>query len=188
MAARSTPSIRPTILSYSKTTTIVSPLQSAVAVDRERVMRQQGQEHANTPLLAESLNNRFARLSRQLRSSDLPKGLTQERMSTLATIATAGSITVSALAELERVRPASMSRMISTLVADGLVRRDHNKNDRRTVLVSLTPRGRKEFEKARRFRLARLASALNSLPPEQLELLEDLAGALETLSEVLNGP
>lgn len=188
MAPRSTRSIRPTILSYSKTRTIEAPSQRWVAVDRETAMRQQGRVQTNTPLLAESLNNRVARLSRQLRSTDLPKGMTQERMSTLATIALAGPITVTALAELERVRPASMSRMISSLVADGFVRRDNNKDDGRAVLVSLTPRGRREFEKARQFRLERLASALNNLPPEQLELLEDLAVALETLSEVLNGP
>lgn len=148
----------------------------------------QGQTRAIAPVLAESLNDRFARLHRQLRSAVLPKGMTQGRMSALATIATAGPISVSALAQHERVRPATMSRMVSALVADGFVRREEHAADGRTVLVSLTPRGRREFQRARQLRLARLAAALNALPPDQLAPMQDLAEALEKLSEALNDP
>ena len=140
------------------------------------------------PLLAESLNERFARLNRQLRNAELPSGMTQERLSVLGTIAARGPMTVSALAENELVRPATMSRMISALVADGYVRRDHNQKDGRNVLISATARGRKEFARAQQLRLQRLAAALSSLPAEELALMQDLASALEKLTAVLNGP
>jgi DNA-binding MarR family transcriptional regulator len=150
-------------------------------------MREHGLTRANAASLADALNTRFTRLSKQLRHVELPSGMTQQRLSTLATIAAAGQITVSALAESEQVRPATMSRMVSALVAEGLVGRDPNKNDARRVLVSLTPRGHTEFKRAQKFRHERLSIALASLPTEELALMQELAGALEKLSEILNG-
>lgn len=147
-----------------------------------------GTARADLPSIAESLNTRFARLNRQLRAAELPRGMTPERLNTLATISATGPIAVSALAEREQVRPASMSRMVSALVADGHVRREYNTRDGRGVLVSLTPHGRRQLAKAQKYRLERLSVALKSLPPEELALMQELAGALEKLSKVLNGP
>ena len=74
---------------------------------------------SSAPALAESLHDRVARLNRQLRSIELPRGMTQERMSALAIVAARGPVSVSPLADHEGVRPATMSRMISALEADG---------------------------------------------------------------------
>lgn len=141
-----------------------------------------------SPSIAESLHERVARLNRQLRSIELPQGLTQERLSALAIIESTGSISVTALAKHERVRPATMSRMISALESDGFVKRTHDKIDRRGVLVSVTPRGRKIFEHARGLRLGQLSEALASLPPDQLALMQDLATALGSLTTLLENP
>jgi DNA-binding MarR family transcriptional regulator len=151
-------------------------------------MRPQGQQRANAPAVAESLNDRFSRLSRQLRSVELPGGMTQERLSALAAIDARGPIAVSALAEHERVRPATMSRMISALEADGHVKRLDDATDGRGVLVTVTPRGRKAFAKAQQIRLQQLSAALDKLPPDQLQLLQELASALERLTEILDKP
>jgi DNA-binding MarR family transcriptional regulator len=140
------------------------------------------------PALAESLHDRVSRLSRQLRSIELPSGMTQERMSVLAIVDTRGPISVSALAHHERVRPATMSRMVSALEADGFVERISNEKDGRGVLVALTPSGREAFTAARAQRLAQFSVALNSLSREQLRSMGELASVLENITRLLENP
>lgn len=74
-------------------------------------------------------------------------------------------MTPGALAERERVRPPSMTRVISLLCESGLVLRTAHPVDGRQVLVSVAPAGRELIEAERRAsqewlreRLARLAS------------------------------
>ncbi|MGD8323090.1 MAG: MarR family transcriptional regulator [Gammaproteobacteria bacterium] len=150
-------------------------------------MRRQKQQQAlrDMPELAESLHDRFSRLGRQLRSIELPRGMTQERMSVLAIVQARGPVSVSALAEHERVRPATMSRMISALEADGYVKRTSDENDGRGVLVAATRLGREAFAAARRQRLAQFSVALNSLSPDELESMDRVANTLENLTQLL---
>ncbi|MGD2168133.1 MAG: MarR family transcriptional regulator [Gammaproteobacteria bacterium] len=150
-------------------------------------MRRQKQQQAlrDMPELAESLHDRFSRLGRQLRSIELPRGMTQERMSVLAIVEARGPVSVSALAEHERVRPATMSRMISALEADGYVKRTSDENDGRGVLVAATRLGREAFAAARRQRLAQFSVALNSLSPDELESMDRVANTLENLTQLL---
>jgi DNA-binding MarR family transcriptional regulator len=150
-------------------------------------VRRQKQQQAlrDMPELAESLHDRFSRLGRQLRSIELPRGMTQERMSVLAIVQARGPVSVSALAEHERVRPATMSRMISALEADGYVKRTSDENDGRGVLVAATRLGREAFAAARRQRLAQFSVALNSLSPDELESMDRVANTLENLTQLL---
>lgn len=138
--------------------------------------------------IAATFHERISRLHRQLRSMELPRGMTPERLSTLSTITAQEPISVTALADRERVRPATMSRMVSSLEADGYVRRLNDKSDGRGVLVSVTPRGRRIFARAQHQRLQQLADALCELPPDQLETLTALATALESLTVILDEP
>jgi DNA-binding MarR family transcriptional regulator len=119
---------------------------------------------------------------------DMPDGMTPERLSALAVIEKRGPISVTALADREMVRPATMSRMVSALVEEGLVRRREDKNDGRGVLVSATPKGRRAYQRAQQQRLQQFAEALNALSPEQLSAMRSLAAALERLTAVLDGP
>jgi DNA-binding MarR family transcriptional regulator len=141
---------------------------------------------ANPSQVATLLNDRFARLARQLRNLDLPPGMTPERMSAMAAISSEGPISVTALAEREIVRPATMSRMVSALVEDGLARRLEDKTDGRGVLVAATAKGRKLFQRAHDQRLRQLKQALSSLSKEQLSAMQALANALEQLTTVLD--
>jgi DNA-binding MarR family transcriptional regulator len=138
--------------------------------------------------IAALLNDQFSRLSRQLRNMDMPDGMTPERLSALSVIEKRGPISVTALADKEMVRPATMSRMVSALVDEGLVRRREDKNDGRGVLVSATPKGRRAYQRAQQQRLHQFAEALNALTPEQLSAMRSLAAALERLTAVLDGP
>jgi len=138
--------------------------------------------------IAALLHERFSRLSRQLRHMELPAGITPERLSTLSVIDKNGPISVTALADREMVRPATMSRMVSALVDDGLVRRREDKADGRGVLVTVTPKGRRIYRRAHQQRLEQLAEALNGLTPEQLAAMKNLAGVLERLTSLLDNP
>jgi len=136
--------------------------------------------------IAALLHDRFARLSRQLRHMELPAGMTPERLSALSAIEKHGPISVTALADREMVRPATMSRMVSALVDEGLAKRLEDKTDGRGVLVASTPKGKRAFQRAHQQRLQQLSVALSALPPEQLSAMRGLASALERLTSVLD--
>jgi DNA-binding MarR family transcriptional regulator len=138
--------------------------------------------------IAALLQDQFSRLTRQLRHIDLPHGMTPERLSALAVIDKRGPISVTALADQEMVRPATMSRMVSALVDEGLVRRSEDKNDGRGVLVSATQKGRRAYQRAQQMRLEQFAEALSALEPDQLAAMRSLASALERLTLLLDHP
>ena len=144
--------------------------------------------HSNqsTNEIAALLHDRFARLARQLRHMELPAGMTPERLSAMSAIEKHGPISVTALADREMVRPATMSRMVSALVDDGLARRLEDKNDGRGVLVVTTAKGRRAFQRAHQQRLRQLAVALNALPEDQLSAMRALASAIERLTVALD--
>ncbi|HEX5047471.1 MAG TPA: MarR family transcriptional regulator [Gammaproteobacteria bacterium] len=136
--------------------------------------------------IAALLHDQFSRLTRQLRNLELPQGMTPERLSALSVIEKRGPISVTALADKEMVRPATMSRMVSALVDEGLVKRAEDKNDGRGVLVSTTPKGRRAYVRAQQLRLQHFAEALESLSPEQLDAMRSLAAALARLTLLLD--
>jgi len=141
---------------------------------------------ANTSEIAALLHERFSRLSRQLRHMELPSGMTPERLSALSVILSHGPVSVTALAEREMVRPATMSRMVSALVDDGLARRLEDKSDGRGVLVVVTAKGRRAHQRAHQQRMSQLIGALRRFSPDQLAAMRDLVAALERLTLVLD--
>jgi DNA-binding MarR family transcriptional regulator len=136
--------------------------------------------------IAALLHEQFARLTRQLRTLELPQGMTPERLSALSVIEKRGPISVTALADTEMVRPATMSRMVSALVEDGLVKRSDDKTDGRGVLVSATPKGRRTYQRAQEQRLQHFAEVLGSLNDDQVAAMRNLTSALERLTLLLD--
>ncbi len=137
--------------------------------------------------IAALLHEQFARLTRELRNLELPQGVTPERLSALAVIERRGPISVTALADREMVRPATMSRMVSALVDDGLVKRNHDKEDGRGVLVTTTTKGRRIYQRAQEQRLRHFAEALERLTDEQLAAMRGLTTQLERFTLLLDG-
>ncbi len=121
----------------------------------------------------------FSRLARRLRALELPYGLTNERLSTLATIRDNEPISVSALAEAEIVSLPTMSRMVAKLEDEGFVRRRDDKLDSRSVLISTTAKGRRTYLRATQQSLSQLKSTLNTLAPEQLAAIRTLLSSLD---------
>jgi DNA-binding MarR family transcriptional regulator len=136
--------------------------------------------------LAAGLHEQFSRLARELRNLDLPPGMTPERLSTLSVIDKRGPISITALADNEMVRPATMSRMVSALVDEGLVKRNADKTDGRGILVSTTPKGKRIYQRAQEQRLQHLTEALSALSDEQLDAMRRLAAELERFTLLLH--
>ena len=73
-----------------------------------------------------------------------------------------GAQTTSALATAEQMRPQSMAQVIAELESEGLVSRRPDPNDRRQVLIGLTPQGRAQLRETRRLGEGWLAQAIAS--------------------------
>ena len=129
--------------------------------------------------LAPRVHEAFSRLSRRLRALDLPYGLTNEKLSTLATVAAQEPISVSALAKAEIVSLPTMSNMVAKLVAEDLVERVEDQLDARGVLVSTTAKGRMIYQRATQQSLSNLKSTLSNLKREQLATIRKLLSTLE---------
>ena len=85
------------------------------------------------------------------------------------------------LAEIERVAKPSMTRTVNARVERGLVRRQDDPLDRRSVILSLTDDGRRTLAAIRRKRDAWMASRVAKLTPEEQDVL---ARATDILTKV----
>ena len=75
------------------------------------------------------------------------------------------------LAEIERVAKPSMTRTVGALVERGLVLRQDDPLDRRSVILSLCDDGRRSLAAIRRKRDAWMASRVARLTPEEQDVL-----------------
>ena len=132
--------------------------------------------------LASELRMAVMRLSRRLRQH-APSDVTQSQLSALAVLVRDKRLTLSQLAEAERVQPPTITRVVDSLVQKGLVTRMTSEEDRRVAWVSATAEGRALVEATRRRRDAYLAKHLRALSVEDLELLQRAAPLLERLTE-----
>ena len=146
------------------------------------VAKNQAEETAPLPDVASRLRLAVMRLSRRLRQHT-SAGVTQSQLSALATIVVEGRVTLSGLAEAERVQPPSITRVVDVLVSEGYVTRTPSDEDRRVAWVAPTEAGRALIETVRRQRDAYLAQRLRTLTPEDRAVLARAAVLLERLTE-----
>ncbi|HWM83325.1 MAG TPA: homoprotocatechuate degradation operon regulator HpaR [Pseudolabrys sp.] len=73
------------------------------------------------------------------------RGLTEQQWRVIRALAEVETLEIAVLGEHCCIHPASLSRMLPKLAADGLVRRRSARADQRRVIVSLTARGRRLF-------------------------------------------
>jgi DNA-binding MarR family transcriptional regulator len=79
------------------------------------------------------------------------------------------ALTASHLAHAADLAPATVTEMIDTLLAAGLVERQRDADDRRLVQISLTPFGRLEFDATRARFVAAWERELSDLDPDALD-------------------
>jgi DNA-binding MarR family transcriptional regulator len=121
-----------------------------------------------------------ARLSRQLRQQS-GTGLPLSRQSALVSIEQRGPLTLGELAAIEQIAPATVTKIVTKLVHDGLVTRTTDPEDRRVSRVELTAAGADQLAESRSRRNAWLATrvrAADAPTPEHLRIAADVLEAL----------
>ena len=139
-------------------------------------------QHPVDPELATALRLVTTRLARRIRQN-VDRPLTPSRLSALTTIARRGPLTLGRLAELEHVGRASITRMAASLEQEALIGRTSGVDDRRCVIVHVTPAG-EELLAAMRARVdAYITRQVGHLTPAERDVLEQAMPVLERLLE-----
>lgn len=132
--------------------------------------------------LAAELRLAVMRLARRLRQQ-APADVTPSMLSALTVVERLGPITLGDLAGFERVRPPTMTRIVTRLEEDGLVCREPDGSDRRITRLSLADAGRKLIAKNRTRKDAYLADRLRKLSPREHSQLQ---GGIEVMQRLLD--
>lgn len=135
--------------------------------------------------LADRLHSSAIHLLRQLRREDDASGLSAPRLSALSVVVFGGPLTLGLLAAAERVKPPTMTRIVTGLEKDGLVQRIGDVRDRRLTRIRATDKGQRILAAGRARRVEKLAAAVKQLDTGELaelargvQLLEAIIGSM----------
>ena len=120
---------------------------------------------------ANLVHSAAVRLLRAARAADTDLDLDGPRASLLSVLVFAGPQPVNKLAALEQVSPPAITKMVSALESAGLAQRERSETDRRVVLVSATPAGKRLLERGRAARVRAIAALLADATEAQLQTL-----------------
>jgi DNA-binding MarR family transcriptional regulator len=133
--------------------------------------------------LAGVLRDSLTRLNRRVRQTRPVGDLTATQLSALASLELAGAMTPRELADAERVRPPTMTKIVARLEERQLVQRTPHPTDRRQVILAATPAGREMLAQFERAREEWLARRLAELTAEEREVLRRAAEILRRVAE-----
>jgi DNA-binding MarR family transcriptional regulator len=131
---------------------------------------------------ADRLRLAIVRTARRLRQ-EVGEHISPSSVAALATIERRGPLAPSELAELERVKRPTITRVVSRLEEAGLVERTNDPTDGRAFLVSITRQGSELLRRIRTRKNAYLARRLSKLDADDLAALERAADVLERILE-----
>lgn len=132
--------------------------------------------------LAVLLRDAITRLNRRVRQARPVGDLTATQLSALASLELAGALTPRELADTERVRPPTMTKIVAKLEERGLVQRTPHPTDGRQVVLAATPEGREVLARFERARDEWLAQRLAALTVEEREVLRRAAELLRRVA------
>jgi DNA-binding MarR family transcriptional regulator len=137
--------------------------------------------------VASRLRLAIVRTARRLRqeASEAEGGaeLSPTLTAALSTIEHNGPLTPSELADRERIRRPTATRIVSTLEANGLVARTGDPSDRRASLISATAEGKALMKRLRGRKNAYIAKRLRKLDDGEIRTLDRAAEILERMLE-----
>ncbi len=120
-------------------------------------------------------------LLRRVSREDRDTGVSAARLSALSVLVFAGPKTMSELAQLERVKVPTMSRLVAAMEGEGLVRRERHSMDARSVVLHPTAKGRRLLDRARELRLALLESLLSTATAREIATIREAAEIVDRL-------
>jgi DNA-binding MarR family transcriptional regulator len=132
--------------------------------------------------LADHLHSAAIHLLRQLRKEDDAGGLSAPRLSALSVVVFGGPLTLGELARAEQVKPPTMTRIVTGLEREGLVKRKGDPHDRRLTHIEATAKGQKVLTAGRARHVKKLATAVSRR--ERKELAE-LRRGVQLLRDVV---
>ena len=122
--------------------------------------------------VARRVHSAALHLMRYVRAHDTALGVPPAQLSALSVIVFGGKTSLSELAKAEQVRPPTMSRIIDGLVRVGLVKRETDRKDRRSIIITATEKGTRIMHEGRGRREKRLLELLQPLRREEIDLLD----------------
>lgn len=128
---------------------------------------------------AETLHSVAIHLLRRLRTVDADMGLSAPRASALSVLVFGGPCSLAQLASKEQVTSPSMIRIVAALEQAGLVTREPDVDDLRSIRISATAQGRKLLRQGRARRIARLSELLETLTSDERQALATATTALK---------
>jgi DNA-binding MarR family transcriptional regulator len=132
--------------------------------------------------LAARLRLAITRTARRLRQES-GTDLGPSQVAALATIERQGPLAPSELAERERIKRPTATRILARLAEAGLVVRIPDPSDGRSAIVSISPDGRALLRRLRQRKTAYLAKRLRELPDQDMQALARAAEVLEGILE-----
>ncbi|GIF05359.1 MarR family transcriptional regulator [Actinoplanes siamensis] len=132
--------------------------------------------------LAKTLRGAIIRFSRRVRQARPVGDLTFSQLSALTSLQLAGALTPRELADVERVQPPTMTKIVGKLEERGLVARTPHPTDGRQVILAATDEGRAVYASHERARNEWLAVQLDQLSPEERDTLARAAEILQRVA------
>lgn len=139
---------------------------------------------ASEEQLATVLRSAITRFNRRVRQTRPVGDLTVAQLSALTSLELAGALSPRELADVERVQPPTMTKIVGKLEERGLVQRTPHPTDGRQVIISPTDRGRAVYAQFEQARNTWLARQLAELTPDERKVL---CRAAEILQKVVRG-
>ena len=132
--------------------------------------------------LADGLHSAAIHLLRRLRIHDLASGVGPAKLSALSVLVFSGrALSLAELADAEQVKNPTMSRLVSDMQREGLVRTQTSKQDARSIEISPTARGRELLLAGKQRRVDSLAKAMVDLQAEDMEKLDQCVELLRQI-------
>ena len=121
------------------------------------------------------------RIARRLRAERSDETLGLSQMSALASLMH-GPLSPTALAQIERIQPPSMTRVIAALETRGLISRGEHQHDKRQSIIAITEAGREIIDADRVRRKAWLVEILATLSEPDRRILREALPVLERIT------
>jgi len=131
---------------------------------------------------AERLRLAIVRTARRMRQ-EAGGELSPTLVAALASIDRLGPLTPSELADIERVKRPTATRIAAALEREGLILRATDPSDGRASLLSVSPKGHALMKRLRKRKNAYLSKRLRPMEEGDLEVLERAAEVLERMLE-----